>query len=126
MIVLDASVIVTGLVDRQSSARPYVERNDLHVPQLADQEVMSAIRRLAISGNIPGADANAYVASWAAMHVTRHPTSHLIADIWALRNNLTPYDATYVVLAVALGTSLATMDANLANAPGIACPIVRP
>jgi predicted nucleic acid-binding protein len=34
-----------------------------------------------------------------------------------------PFDAIYMALAEALGTTLITLDARLARAPGPACPI---
>jgi predicted nucleic acid-binding protein len=44
--------------------------------------------------------------------------------MWALRHNLSAYDATYVALAELTGaTALLTTDARLANAPGIDCPV---
>ena len=42
--------------------------------------------------------------------------------MWALRHNLSAYDATYVALTEMIGaTSLLTTDARLASAPGINC-----
>lgn len=124
MIVVDASVVTAGLIDRDSPARPYVERNDIHVPFLADQEVMSAVRTLTLAGDIPPTDADQYVATWTEMNVVRHATAELVPRIWALRHNITPYDATYVALAASLGTDLVTRDEKLANAPGSTCEIV--
>lgn len=44
--------------------------------------------------------------------------------MWALRHNLTAYDATYVALAELTGaTALLTTDARLANASGPQCHI---
>jgi len=44
--------------------------------------------------------------------------------MWALRHNLSAYDATYVALTEMSGaTSLLTTDARLASAPGIECDI---
>ena len=42
---------------------------------------------------------------------------------YALRANVTPYDATYVALAEILGCELLTGDRRLANAPGPRCSI---
>jgi predicted nucleic acid-binding protein len=39
--------------------------------------------------------------------------------VWALRENLTAYDAVYVALAEALETTLLTCDGRLARAPGL-------
>ena len=38
--------------------------------------------------------------------------------MWALRSNLTAYDAAYVTIAEALDAPLLTLDARLAAAPG--------
>ena len=38
--------------------------------------------------------------------------------IWALKQNLSAYDAAYVALAEALDAPLLTLDARLAAAPG--------
>jgi predicted nucleic acid-binding protein len=53
------------------------------------------------------------------MNVVRYPHAPLAARIWDLRENLTAYDAAYVALAETLGAPLITMDARLAQAPGI-------
>lgn len=58
------------------------------------------------------------------MPVTRRSHHPLIPRIWELRDNLTPYDASYVALAEALGCPLVTADARLAAAPGVRCEIV--
>ena len=39
--------------------------------------------------------------------------------MWALRKNLTAYDAAYVALAEALDMPLLPRDANIGGAPGI-------
>ncbi len=44
--------------------------------------------------------------------------------MWALRHNLSAYDATYVALAeMTRATSLLTTDARLARASGIRCAV---
>ena len=47
----------------------------------------------------------------------------LVPRIWALRDNLSAYDAVYAALAEALDCPLLTADARLAAAPGPTCPI---
>ena len=51
--------------------------------------------------------------------LSRYPHTPLMARIWELRENLTAYDAAYVALAEALDAPLVTMDARLAQAPGV-------
>lgn len=44
--------------------------------------------------------------------------------MWALRHNLSAYDATYVALTeMTAATSLLTTDARLTQAPGIRCTV---
>lgn len=52
------------------------------------------------------------------LRVRRYPHTPFLRRTWALRNNLTSYDALYVALAEALGATLLTCDAKLAAAPG--------
>ena len=53
------------------------------------------------------------------LDLERHAHEPLLGRIWALRNNLTAYDAVYVALAEALQTKLWSCDARLAAAPGL-------
>jgi predicted nucleic acid-binding protein len=59
----------------------------------------------------------------AALSARRAPHRSLLPCCWELRDNLTIYDAAYVALAEALGTTLLTGDQKLARAPGSQCPI---
>ena len=53
-----------------------------------------------------------------AWPVTRYPHDLFLGRIWALRHNLTAYDADYVALAEALDVTLVTCDARLAASVG--------
>jgi predicted nucleic acid-binding protein len=53
----------------------------------------------------------------------RVPVVGMLDRIWALRDNLSAYDATYVAVAETLDAPLVTADARLARAPGPTCPI---
>ena len=50
--------------------------------------------------------------------LVRHEHDVLLLRIWALRENLTSYDAAYVALAEGLKAPLLTLDKRLASAPG--------
>lgn len=47
----------------------------------------------------------------------------LMARIWALRENLTTYDAAYDALAQAVPAPLVTANQRLAAAPGLGCEV---
>lgn len=130
MIVLDASVVVEWLAggERERRVRAWLDAHEaeLHVPDLLDVEVAQVMRRLALAGRIGSGRARAALDILAELPAQRHPARPLLPRIWALRENLTAYDATYVALAEALGAPLLTADARIAGAPGLATPIVHP
>ena len=53
-----------------------------------------------------------------ALDLQRHSHEALLERAWALRTNVTTYDAVYVALAEALDATLLTCDSKLARAPG--------
>ena len=126
MIVVDASVLVTSLVDQGESGAEYRARLaadlDQHAPGVVDLEVIAAVRRLARE-RLGTVEAGEAVADLSELPIRRYPHRALLPRIWELRHNLTPYDAAYVALAEVLGAPLLTADAKLAGAPGLRCEV---
>ena len=124
MIVLDASAIVELLLGtgpgRSIAARIADPALGLHVPHLADVEVTQALRRYVREGEIDAASAASALEDLRALDLERHAHEPLLDRIWALRENLTAYDAAYVALAEALETTVLTCDGRLARTPGLA------
>jgi predicted nucleic acid-binding protein len=126
VIVADASVLVVALADDgpdgdQARARLRGER--LTVPELADLEIASVLRRQIKAGTLDARRARLALDDLAALPVRRAPHRPLLPRCWELRNNLTIYDAAYVALAEAMNTTLLTGDQKLTRAPGPQCPI---
>jgi predicted nucleic acid-binding protein len=123
VIVLDASALVELLLDtpagRAVAARMTDPALGLHVPHLADVEVAQALRRYARDGEIDAGDAAVALEDLRALDLQRHSHEPLLERVWALRQNLSAYDAVYVALAEALDAALVTCDARLARAPGV-------
>lgn len=124
MIVLDASAVVE-LVLATPAGRAVAGRIanpdiSLHAPHLLDVEVAQALRRCAASGIIDDHTATAAFATLRDLDLERHGHEPLLGRVWALRRNLTAYDAVYVALAEALGAPLLTCDGKLARAAGLA------
>jgi predicted nucleic acid-binding protein len=124
MIVLDASALVELLLGTSRGrsvatciADPAVS---LHTPHLADVEVAQALRRYVREGELDAGAAASALEDLRALDVQRHSHEPLLDRVWALRENLTAYDAVYVALAEALDTTLLTCDGRLARAPGMA------
>lgn len=122
MIVVDASAITEFLLQTPLGTR--VEQRlfradeELHAPHLLDVEVVQALRRLVRTGDVLSARAEEALDDLAALAIRRHSHFDLLSRVWELRDNLTAYDAIYVVLAEATDAILVTCDARLGGAPG--------
>ncbi|NLF03397.1 MAG: type II toxin-antitoxin system VapC family toxin [Actinomycetales bacterium] len=123
MLVVDASVVVAFLIDpsRRNAIRArFLEGgDDLHAPAHLDLEVLSALRRLVLAGRLPDSRASAAARDLTDLPLVRHPIEPLVDTVWALRGDITPYDAAYVALAAALDTPLFTLDSALVHTPGL-------
>lgn len=124
MIVIDASAAVAVLLNTGPEVESIRERiarpgETLHVPHLFEIEVLHALRRLSLRGTLSPERALLALSRLKDTQLVRYPHSTFLERIWSLRNNLTTYDAAYVALAEALNAPLVTMDARLAQAPGI-------
>jgi predicted nucleic acid-binding protein len=99
------------LVERLSGAR------ELHAPHLLDVEMLHALRRLVATGKLTAERAEYVREDFAALRIRRYAHHPFANRIWALRDNLTAYDAAFVALAEALAVPIVTCDARLATAP---------
>jgi predicted nucleic acid-binding protein len=127
MIVLDASVLcelVTGGENALEAVRklaPADPRNDyedaFHCPALIEVETLHALRGMERGGVLTRAEAERAVRDLDDIRMVRHPFGGVVARrAWALRHNLSIYDASYVALAELLDESiLLTADAGLAS-----------
>lgn len=52
-----------------------------------------------------------------------YPIAQLLSRVWALRDNVSAYDACYVSLAELLGCPLLTADTRISRSPGLSCAI---
>jgi predicted nucleic acid-binding protein len=86
---------------------------------LADVEVAQTLRRYVREGALDPDSAATALEDLRSLDVERHGHEPLLERVWALRDNLTAYDAVYVALAEALDARLLTCDVRLARAPGM-------
>lgn len=121
-VVLDASVLVEFLrwspVGKRVADELLRSGSSVHMPHLAGVEVLSAFRSLVARAETSADRAEMAIDDLENMPVTRHPVEPFLSRIWALRSNLTAYDATYVALAEALDAPLLTADRRLVQASG--------
>ncbi|MFL6219133.1 MAG: type II toxin-antitoxin system VapC family toxin [Actinomycetes bacterium] len=121
MLVVDTSAVIGALVGRPPDRR-LLDRlgvdGDLCAPHLLDIELLHALRRLVIGGQLSEDRAADARDDFADLAVARYEHT-LVADrVWELRRGLISYDATFLALAELLDVPLVTCDARLANAPG--------
>jgi predicted nucleic acid-binding protein len=127
MIVVDASVVAAVVAQDDEPGRGLRDRlvgERLFAPELVDIEVTSAIRRARRTERLSADRAVYALAELALLPIARVSHTLLLNRIWALRDNLTAYDAAYVALAQVLDAPLLTRDGPMARAPGLECDVV--
>lgn len=92
------------------------QRENLHVPHLFTVEVLHALRRLTLTGNVSEVRGNRAVNAVLNTRLTRYPHEPFVERIWELKENVSAYDAAYVALAEAIDAPLITTDRRLAQA----------
>jgi predicted nucleic acid-binding protein len=121
MIVLEASAAIDWLLQtaagRRIEKRIYSQNESLHAPHLIDLEVGQVLRRLVREALVSAHRADQAIEDLLDLRITRYPHVALLPRIGQIRNNLSAYDAAYVVLAEELGATLITRDSRLASAP---------
>ena len=126
MIVVDASVIAAALADDDEDgerARSRLQGERLTAPEVLDLEVVSVIRKAFASGALSRRRAGLALADLIDLDLERISHRPMLARIWELHENLTPYDAAYVALAETIDATLVTADRRLSLAPGPRCTI---
>lgn len=119
---MTAYVIDASVYEATSSLLDSAEQ--LYAPELIDVEVASTLRKLVIRRTRSSDDATEQFREWMINSVRRMSHGAYASTIWALRHNITPYDATYVALAMHLDVPLVTADRRLATAAAAYCEVV--
>lgn len=121
MIVIDCAAVVDALtgLDGTDDLRAFLASEELSAPALLDFEVVSALRGLTLRGGLTAARAEDTLTDFDDLEVHRWPSGNsLRRRAFQLRDNVSAYDAAYVVLAEALNCPLLTRDIRLARSSG--------
>jgi predicted nucleic acid-binding protein len=127
--VVDASVVVAALADsgpEGSWAESMIAEGSLIGPELVLVEASNVLRRLELSGQLSIPEAAAAHGSLLRLDIELFPFAPFSDRVWALRSNLTSYDAWYVALAEYFDCPLVTLDWKLSRASGLRCDVVTP
>lgn len=120
MAVVDSSVMVELLADGKGSEvageRLRRKGEPLWAPHLIDAEVGHALRRVVRVGGLSPRRGEEALMEFVDLPVRRVEHEPLLPSAWALRDNVSFYDALYVALAEILEEPLVTFDARLARA----------
>ena len=128
-IVIDASVLVAALVDTGRDgiwAESLIASEILVAPDLVMVETTNVLRRLELAKELTPVESGLAQKDLMRLDIQLFPFHPFAERVWALRKNITSYDAWYVALAEALGCSLATLDIKLKKASGAHCSFSIP
>ena len=129
MLVLDASCLVELVTDGQGAeaVRQAIPSSEsMAAPHVVDVEVFGVVRREHLRGALDRTAARLALGRLTSWPGERFPHTLLLERAWELRDTVRGWDAMYVALAEALGSTLLTLDERLAAAPGPTCRIVIP
>ncbi|UJP09893.1 type II toxin-antitoxin system VapC family toxin [Microbacterium sp. KUDC0406] len=122
-LVVDASAVAEILFGTEAGRRAaaLLDGHELLAPQHLTAEVASVIRGWSLSKQITDEQALRAFREFDALDVEQVPMMSMLPAVYALRHNVSAYDAMHVVLARAAQCSLLTLDARLAaSAPDCA------
>jgi predicted nucleic acid-binding protein len=125
-VVVDASVVVTLLIDSGTAGEAVAARVKslrLYAPAHLPVEVTNVVRRLRNAGSLTDTEASLAMRGLWSLPIELWPQEALSDRTWSLGQNFGSYDAAYVALAESMGGTLLTADARLSRGSGIACPV---
>lgn len=131
MLVIDTSALIARFT-QHPFPEALVQRLDAdldwHAPHLVDVEALHVLRTLVARGALTAERAGQARTDITLAAIARYPHTLLLDRMWALRRNVTAYDAAFLTLAEALDAPLVTLDAHLGAVPGhrAAVEVFRP
>ncbi len=118
-VVVDTSIVVDILTNVPNIAAEVEKRGTtLHAPYALDAEFMNVLRNYWLHRRITLQQGKHLIREFEKMIDVHHSHEGLLERAWALRDNVTAYDALFVALAENLDLPLLTRDRRLARSSG--------
>lgn len=116
--VVDASGLVEALIGSTLGAamRARMRGCELHAPAHLDAEILSALGRLHLAGELPDETVEAALRELRSAPIVRHHLADLLDAAWQARDRLRLDYALYVGLGNKLGAPVLSTDVRLARA----------
>jgi predicted nucleic acid-binding protein len=129
LIVIDASTMVFALSSASPqgvAARSALAQDDLWLaPAHMPLEVIRTLRKAVVGGAMSEEDVIAAFQAMETAEITYVGTSpSLLRAVWAMRHNVSAYDAAYLAIAVQYEARLVTLDGRLAKAAAHVAPLI--
>ena len=119
--VVDASVAVEYLLNTRLgfSVTELIENAELFAPEMMDAEVLSALRRSVLYGDLDESRALTALSDLSDWPIVRVSHRSILFSAWRHYQNVSAYDALYVATAEQLGLPMLTADVKLSRAAGL-------
>jgi predicted nucleic acid-binding protein len=114
--VIDASAALEIALARPAGLTLLDRDREWHAPHLIDIEVLHALRRWTLRGDLSSARGRIAIEDYSRIRIIRYPHEPLLDRIWELKENVSAYDGAYIALAERLGCALVTMDKRMEKA----------
>lgn len=129
MIVVDASVMVFALsspTGKGEAARKALTADSAWIaPAHMPLEVIRTLRKAVVGNHLAEDDAIAAFATLTESEITYIGANEtLLRAVWAMRHNVSAYDAAYLAVAAEYGADMVTFDSRLAKAAEQVAPLV--
>lgn len=127
--VVDVSAAVAAIIDGGPDgvwARMHMRSSLLLAPELMPVEATAVLRRSVQEGAVTSDAAALALDDLLALPFRLFSFAPFAKRAWALRENVTTYDAWYVALAEETGVPLLSLDVRLSRASGLKCRVITP
>ena len=128
-VVVDASVLVAATTDAGAEgvwAERLLGGEEIVAPHLVLVEATNILRRLEASKELTRIEATWAHRDLLDLEILLVPFEPFAERVWALRQNVTSYEAWYVAVAEGFDLPFATLDRRLSRASGPTCRFLMP